>query len=100
MFPEHFSATAHPLAIPTINKTKSYIKVGLLSSKKVHITCFNESSLKMIVMLFISFQKLFSFLRYSNVCHNFFAHMRKELGLIELIFKIYNVKNWEKKQLQ
>ena len=47
------------------------IKVRISPSKKIYFICFNESPLKIIEILFISSQKLFSFSRYVNFCLEF-----------------------------
>ena len=48
-------------------------------------------------MLFISSQELFLFLRYLNVCSNFFGHVGKRLGKkVKVNLKTYDVKNWER----
>ena len=46
------------------------------------------------MLLFISSQKLFSFLRYLNFCRNFFGHVGNCLDKkAKLNFKIYDVTN-------
>ena len=47
-------------------------------------------------MLFISCQKLFSFMRYLNFCLDFFSHVEKWLvKKAKVNFKIYNVTDSE-----
>ena len=47
-------------------------------------------------MLFISFQKLFLFLRYLNVCLNFLGHAEKRLNQkVKSNFRIDVVIKWE-----
>ena len=47
-------------------------------------------------MLFISPEKLFSFVRYSNYCPDLFSHVRKWLARkTNVNFKIYDLTAWE-----
>ena len=47
-------------------------------------------------MLFVSSKKFFPFLRRLNFCRDFFGHVGKRLDKkAKVIFKIYNVINWE-----
>ena len=47
-------------------------------------------------MLFISPQKLFSYLKYLNLCPEFFVHVGKTLDKkANVNFKVYEVINWE-----
>ena len=64
--------------------------------KAVGFIYFNQSPLNM--MFFISSEKLFSFLRYSQFCPDFFGYIGKQLDKkAKVNFKIYDVANWNTK---
>ena len=74
-----------------------FVKVRISPSKKVAFICFNESSLKMVKNSFDIISKVFfSFLRYLNICLDFFDHVGKRPDKkAKVNFKIYDVRNWE-----
>ena len=64
--------------------------------KAVGFIYFNQNPLNM--MFFISSEKLFSFLRYSQFCPDFFSYIGKQLDRkAKVNFKIYDVTNWNTK---
>ena len=73
----------------------SKLKVRLSTSKKFAFIFFSESLLKLMIIGFYFILKLFSFLRYSNFCPDFFGHLGKRLDKkAKINFKIYNAADW------
>ena len=69
------------------------LKARLLPSKKFPFISFNESSFKVVKMVFIPFQKLFLHLHF---CPDFFDYVGKRLDKkAKVSFKLYNVTEWK-----